>query len=554
MIKKLFAVHYIVSFVVFLAGLINVLTSLSLHHIPHIKLLEGIVPLYFKHTARTFNLLTGIYLVTLSFNLFRRKKRAWILSVILIMSSIVLQLTRGFNIVEILFLCLILLILLMTKHVFEIESDKNMVIYGMVRFIITLIFLFIYAFFGFYLFQGQFSHQVNISSITADYLYSIAGIGQEILIPTTNNALWFTDSILVVSVIAFLTSLLYLFKPFIEINAITLEEKKIIRKLLLEQGENSVSYFSLTNEKLYFFDNKNNTIISYVIKNGFAVVLGDPIGLHIENIIHSTKKFILENNKKDIKTLFYQTSENLQSFYSSLGYKSIKIGEEALIPVETFTLSGSTMADIRHEVTKIQREKGIFTWFTMDQIPWKYIEEINELHESWILHKKAPRLTFSLDFFPFPIEEKAYVLIISDANSHIWGALSFFPYKNNQAMVLDFMIRSPKSPHGVIEAGINEAVQFFKTKGTKTLSLGMAPLSDISVTNRGILNKIKNSIFDRFNQFYQYKSLFKFKSKFNPIWEHKYLIYKNEIDLPSIMIALAQAHLKEPLTLKSLFR
>lgn len=555
MIKKILRIHYLVSIVVFTAGLLNFLTSLSLHHIPHIKLFEGIIPIYFKHTARTFTLLIGIYLITLSFNLFKRKRQAWILSLVLISTSIVLQFLRGFNVVEILFLVSLLLILLITRHVFEIESDKNKAIYGVVRFVIILVLLFIYAFFGFYFFQGQFSHQVNIQNILADYLYSIAGIGQEVLIPTTKNALWFSDSISIVSVVMFIFSLALLFKPLIEANKTTADDKERIRQLVLSKGNNSVSYFSLTEEKQYFFDKEKNVVMSYVIKNGFAIVLGDPIGISHETFAQCCQRFISENNKKDIKTLFYNTTYETQSLYTTLGYKSIKIGEEALLLTDTFTLSGSSMADIRHEVTKIQRESGIFSWFTMDQIPWKYINEINKLHESWTKLKKAPLLTFSLDFFPFPIEENAYVLVITGQNGIIWGALSFFPYDNNCSMALDFMIRSPQAPHGVVEAGINEAVNYFKGKGMKVLSLGMAPLSDITIQkNKTISEKIKNVIFERFNQFYQYKSLFKFKNKFNPQWEHKYLVYKNDVELPAIMIALAQAHLKEPFTLTSLFK
>lgn len=555
MVKKMLSVYYIVPIIVFVAGLTNLLTSLSLHHMPHIKLFEGIIPLYFKHTARTFALLTGIFLMVLSFNLFRRKRRAWILSLFLILSSIFLQLVRGFNILELVFLASLLILLLTTRHAFEIESDKNKAVYGVIRFFTVLTLLFFYAFFGFYLFQGQFSHHVNIQNIITDYMYSIAGIGQEVLIPTTKNALWFTDSITIISVVLFLFSLLQLFEPLIEINKMTSDEQEKIRKLVLGSGTNSVQYFSLTKEKQHFFDAERNINLSYVIKNGFAIVLGDPIGVDHENFILHCQRFISENEKKDIKTLFYNTSEKEQALYTSLGYKSIKIGEEALLRTDTFNLIGSSMANVRHEVTKIQRERGIFLWFTMDKIPWKYIDEINKLHEFWTSQKKAPQLTFSLDFFPFPIEENAYVLVITGQNGVVWGTLSFFPYDNNRAMALDFMIRSSQAPHGVIEAGINEAVTFFKTKGVLTVSLGMAPLSDITIQkNNNISQKIKNIVFDRFNQFYQYKSLFKFKNKFNPVWTHKYLIYKRDVDLPAIMIALAQAHLKKQLTLLSLFK
>ena len=257
MSKKIWSVHYVVSFIVFIAGFLNFLTSLSLHHMPHIQLFEGIIPLYFKHTARTFTLLTGIYLMILSLNLFRRKRRAWILSLLLIATSIFLQFVRGFNMPELLFLVCLLCILIATRHAFEIQSDRNRAVYSLVRFAWVLVILFVYSFFGFYLFQGQFSHYVTVQNIFADYLFSIAGIGQEVLAPLTRNALWFSDSISIVSVGMFLYSLMLLFEPLVEKNKITTDDEEKIRQLVLGEGDNSVNYFFLTEEKQYFIDKIN---------------------------------------------------------------------------------------------------------------------------------------------------------------------------------------------------------------------------------------------------------------------------------------------------------
>jgi phosphatidylglycerol lysyltransferase len=415
--------------------------------------------------------------------------------------------------------------------------------------------LFVYAFFGFYLFQGQFSNPVNINNIVADYLFSITGVGQEILIPLSRNALWFTDSISIVSIVIFFYSLALLFQPLIENTKITHQEKIRLRDLILHNGENSVSYFALMDDKQYFFNSSKTCVIAYKIRNGVALALGDPIGESKLERTYCIEQFVADNTKKDLKTAFYNTGESMSLIYEGLGYKSIKIGEEALIPTNTFTLNGSAMADVRHEVNKIKREQGIFAWYTMDTIPWKYVNEINSIHYAWTRQKKSLQLTYSLDYFPFPIEENAFIQIIKGQNERIWGILSYFPFNGGKGMVLDFMMRASGSPHGIIEAGINEAIEFFKARGIHFLSLGMAPLSDIDVkSENNVTQKAKNLIFENFNQFYQYKSLFKFKSKFNPLWLHKYLVYKNEIDLPAIIIAVAQAHLKEPLNIYNLLK
>jgi phosphatidylglycerol lysyltransferase len=550
MTNKFVRVHYIVATIVFLTGLLNILSSLSLHHIPHIKLFEGIIPLYFKHTARTFTLLIGFFLLFLSLNLFKRKRRAWILTVILISISIILHFIRGFQLTEMLFLYGLLFILFATQHVFEVESKKD-IGSGIKRFFFGLVLLFVYAIFGFYLFQGQFSNAITLQHIFADYLYSITGIGQEVLVPLTRNANWFADSISIVSTTLFVFSIFSLFQPLTDRYAITETEREALRYLILTQGENPISYFALMNDKNYFINYEKTSCIAYKIKNGMAIALGDPIGGDSTTKQNCVHEFLKHNAKNDLKTVFFNTSHQTKQIYEDEGYKHMKFGEEAVIKTTEFTLLGSAMSNVRYEVNKMSKLGIQFEWFTLNEIPWKYVNTINALHESWTKQKKSPKLTFSLDYFPFPIEPNAHALIIKNSTNEVSGILTFFPYKDG--MLLDFMIRSESAPGGIIEAGLNEAISYFKSHGITYLSLGVAPLADVDLdVDKDTKEQLKKIVFERFNQFYQYKSLFKFKAKFHPQWEHKYIVYKNDIDLPSIMLAIVQAHLKDPFSLKSL--
>lgn len=554
--KRIFVpINQIVSVIIFLAGLLNIVTALFLHHLPHIKLFNELFSLYFRHTARTFTLLSGLVLLTLSLNLFKKKQRAWRLSVLLVLTSVFSQVVHGFNPWQLIFLFILLWLLLITKNSFFVQSDRQKALTGLFRFLLVLAFLFVYAFLGFYLFQGEFSQPVTFKNIVDDYLFSIFGIGREVLLPQTHATRWFSDSLSVVAVAAFLSSLWLLFSPLIEVNKITQDECQLLRKLVLEKSENAVSYFLLTGEKQYLISPEQTAFIAYVTKNIFSVVLGDPIGINKQAKLTVANEFIKGTISKGLKPIFYNVSEAMLPFYKELGFKVLKIGEEALLLTDAFTIEGSVMADVRHEVSRFNREKGQFFWFSMDQIPWKYLNGIEQLHQTWVSKKNAPQLGFSLDFFPFPIEDKAFVLVIVGENGTIWGVLSFLPYCNYTAMALDFMIRAPNAPHGVIEAGIVEAVRFFKNMGIKQVNLGMAPLADITVkTNQNLTEKIRNQMLDKLNRFYQYKSLFKFKSKFNPKWQHKYLVYQHAVDLPAIMVAIVQAHLKEPIRFTDLLK
>jgi phosphatidylglycerol lysyltransferase len=387
---------------------------------------------------------------------------------------------------------------------------------------------------------------VSVKNIINDYAFSTFGYGQEFLVPRTMATIWFTDSIIVVAFASISYAIFSLFWPLVEKNKITKETKNKIHDIIIRFGKNPVSYFMLMEDKRYYIDEISDFVLSYKISGSYVVVLGDPISKNNNDLIKNTGLFIKDNEKNGFKTVFYNTSEELSLFYNELGYKLIKIGEEGIIQTDTFSIQGSLMADVRHAISRINREKGQFRWYTLDKIPWSVINDLSTLYTQWISTKKSYGLTFSLDFYPLPVDSEAYILTIYSPADILWGLLSFYPYDNGTGMALDFMIRSEIAPPGIIESGIAEASAYFRTHGITKLSLGLAPLADFDIkTGLNIKDKIRNNIFDLFNQFYGYKSIFLFKKKFNPTWKPKYLAYKNRLDLPSISAAILQVHLKK---------
>ncbi len=54
-------------------------------------------------------------------------------------------------------------------------------------------------------------------------------------------------------------------------------------------------------------------------------------------------------------------------------------------------------------------------------------------------------------------------------------------------------------------------------------------------------------IFENVRGIYEYKSLFQFKKKFNPLWEGRYLVFPSLNALPRIGVAMLRVHRQPPL-------
>lgn len=534
-----------VALLVFASGVLNI-TSAIWSFAPHrLRFLETLLPIEVANFSRTLTLLIGFFLLYLARSLWFRKYRAWLLSVGLIVLSLILHLTKGLDVEESVTLLVPLGALVLFRNEFVVQSGRLEFFTGARNALLILATLFIYAVLGFYILNGQFSHPVNFNTIRRDYEYSILGIGHDTLIPKTRQARWFEDSLSVVGFVAVLLTISSVFAPSVLKDEPTDEERSTAQKLVLAHSENSTDYLTLMDDKQYFFSPTKLSYIAYKIRRGVAVVLGGPIGVDIEKQ-SLVETFSASMSLRGLTPVFYNSTEQQKKFTELIGMKSLKIGEEAIISTMTFSLDGAHMKDVRNAVSRMEREGISYEWHPLDQVPWHIIIQVDQLHGQWLSKKKAPPLTFSVDFYPFPPEQHAWLLVVRSREGKLFGVLSFFPYQKNTGLVLESMLRAQHAPNGMVEAAIVDSIRFAKEHEISNLSLGVAPLANVNAQeSTGLINKSTQFVFRNINQIYRYQPLFEFKQKFSPTWQPKYLSYKSDTQLPAIALALLQVHTKE---------
>ncbi len=466
------------------------------------------------------------------------------LSLVLLSISLVLHLLKGLDFEEALVLLIPINLLFVFNDEFTVESSALRFFEAVRNSFLILAILFVYAFFGFYLFQGKFSRPVTLTAIVADYEYSVLGIGNDALTPRTRGAEWFGESITFVGAAAFFFIFANLFAPVLHLGGSSKEDRDWVRELILRYGENSVDYFALLSDKTYFFSPSRKSVIAYKVAAGTAVALSGPIGVP-EDKKECLTEFMWEMKRRGLAILIYDLNEAGKQLALDTGLKVMKIGEQAVIKIENFSLEGSTLAEIRHAVTRVEREGVVFKVSNFSQVSLAMVTELSVLHEEWLATKKIPPITFSSDYYPLPVESEAYLVGAYSKEGKLLAALSFLPYKAGTGMVLDLMLRSAEAFNGLMEGTIAYAVECFKKMGKTEVSLSMAPLADVSHEGEeGFINKSTKLIFKRFNALYRYQPLFAFKKKFNPVWEHAYLAYEQGTALPRVALALMQVSLK----------
>jgi lysylphosphatidylglycerol synthetase-like protein (DUF2156 family) len=103
---------------------------------------------------------------------------------------------------------------------------------------------------------------------------------------------------------------------------------------------------------------------------------------------------------------------------------------------------------------------------------------------------------------------------------------------------LDMMRRSPDAPPGVIELLLVRAIERFRLCGALVLSLGLVAWADTNQELSPLQQRLAGFVTNRLHLLETHHTLFKFKQKFHPRWESRYVVTRTTLALPKVALGV----------------
>jgi len=117
---------------------------------------------------------------------------------------------------------------------------------------------------------------------------------------------------------------------------------------------------------------------------------------------------------------------------------------------------------------------------------------------------------------------------------------NLFLTETKEEASLDLMRFVPEGPSGIMDFLFVELMQWAKREGYRWFNLGMAPLAGLTSRRQAPLwNRFGALVFGRGERFYNFQGLQRYKDKFDPEWEPRYMAVPGGIALPVILANVA---------------
>jgi phosphatidylglycerol lysyltransferase len=174
----------------------------------------------------------------------------------------------------------------------------------------------------------------------------------------------------------------------------------------------------------------------------------------------------------------------------------------------------------------------------VEQIP-EVLQRLRQISDLWLKEKNTREKGFSLGFFdPAYILRSPVAVVENDASVVAFANLWLGAQK--EELSVDLMRFLPDCPEGTMDYLFCELMLWGKREGYRWFNLGTAPLSGLKEhalapfrTKAGAL------IFRHGEHFYNFQGLRRYKDKFGPQWQPKYLACRGGLALPHILTNVA---------------
>jgi len=304
---------------------------------------------------------------------------------------------------------------------------------------------------------------------------------------------------------------------------------------VIGHDRHSQSNLALLGDKPLLWSESRRAFIMYGVEGRSWITMGDPVGPDDEKseLIWKFRELC------DLHAgwpVFYEIERQHLHFYLDLGLTLQKIGEEARVPLDGFSLEGGSRKWMRKMERRVESESCCFE-IVNDATP--ILPELREISDSWLAEKSTREKGFSLGFFA---EEyiRRFPIAVVRRRARIVAFANIWTNRNKEEVSVDLMRHRADAPSGVMDYIFLNLILWGKENGYTFFNLGMAPLSGLENRSLGTLWNRVGSLTYRFGEnFYNFQGLRQYKEKFDPIWEPMYLASPGGLALPRILTNLA---------------
>lgn len=482
--------------------------------------LENVLPLPVVELSHLLGSVVGVWLLLLARGLYRRLDGAYWLALGLYAAGIVFSLLKGFDWEEAGLLAILLGGLLPARRAFYRKASliEQRFTPTWAAAVVTII--------GGSLWLGQFAFKHHVYSRQMWWHFAFASEAPRSL-----------RAAVVVVALAGAYMLSRLLAPA-RARPVPPDGEQLVQARSVAMGAPSAeAQIALLGDKSFLFNAKKTAFLMYARSGRSWVALGDPVGPAEEwpDLIWQFREMV---DRFAGWPVFYQVSGEALPFYLDLGLSFVKLGEEARVRLDAFSLQGPSRSELRYAHKRAQKDGASFEVLPVEAVP-AILDDLRDVSDEWLSSRNTKEKGFSLGRFDddyisqFPIAViRREGRIVAFANLWLSG--------EKEEIAVDLMRHRQDSGYGVMDYLFIESMLWGQAQGYRWFSFGVAPLSGMRDNALAPLwNRLGAFLYRHGEDLYNFQGLRRYKEKFLPVWQPRFMASPGGMVLPRVAADVA---------------
>jgi phosphatidylglycerol lysyltransferase len=523
----------------FLMGIINIVSVMTPAIGWRVERLHEYIMLDAINLSNYFVLAAGFFLLITAAFMLKGLRSTWWFAMILSVVSFIGHLTKAIDYEEAAIALLVIIFLFFSRKDYNVKNNPRLRFVGLRTALFSIAVMLLYGIIGFYLldkkhFDVDFNWMQSVKNTLANYFL----VGNTNLVPQDTFGRNFLYSINTGGFLTLAFLVYTLVRPYVYKGNASNEEISKARDLLSRYARTGLDYFKTYSDKMIFYQEGTDGFVSYRVSGTFAVALENPVAGDTETMKKCISLFDTYCYENSLKSIYYRVPEESLPLYLEKGKKSMFIGQEAILDLETFSMEGGSRKSLRNAINRI-KDRGYKSTIHVPPIKDGLIQKLKSVSDEWLAFNEHHEIVFSQGMFVWEEIKQQTVIVVENAEEKVVAFLNIIPDYAKSEGTYDLMRKTDDAPSGIMDFILIELFGYLKSTGYRYINLGFAPMSGLNDAHT-FKEKSMKFAYEKIRSFSHYKGLREFKEKFDPVWYNKYLVYDQDYDLLQVPAVLTK--------------
>jgi lysylphosphatidylglycerol synthetase-like protein (DUF2156 family) len=293
------------------------------------------------------------------------------------------------------------------------------------------------------------------------------------------------------------------------------------------------SSLALLGDKRFLFSESGGSFLMFGVRGRSWIAMGPPVGRRDER----TELFWRFRELADAHAArpgFYALGPDDLPDLVDLGFSIQKIGENAAVPLASFSLEGRRRGNLRRSWRKTGEEGASFEVLGADRV-CAAMDELRGVSDAWLAHHSGDEKSFSLGHFA-PAYVAEFPVAVARVDGRIIAFATLWTTAQKSAFSIDLMRYADDAPKDVMDFLFIELIAWGAAEGYQAFDFGMAPLAGLEDRPLApIMSRVGRLLFERGEDIYNFQGVRRFKDKYDPLWAPRYIAAARKWAIPILL-------------------